>query len=132
MDVAVVSVVSTAAVGLAGIVTPLLSRRVDREHERALHLRAQRAHAYERLSRTMILAQGLGERATEESAEAGIFVALWGSREVREQFMAWVQLLPTVFGPDVTVEAKHRFEGAGEALRTRMADELQGRIKTVR
>jgi hypothetical protein len=130
MDVAVVSVVSTAAVGLVGIVTPVLSRRGERDHGRALHLRDQRAHAYERLSRTMILAQGLDERVTEESAEAGIFVALWGSREVREQFTAWVGLLPTVFGPDVTDEAKRRFEAAGEASRTRMADELQGRIKT--
>lgn len=133
MDVvAVVSIVSSAVVGIAAVAVPAWVRREDRRAERETFIRERRAVAYGAAIR--LLREGLqldyGERASR-TAEVEELIWLWGSEEVRRLFGEWLRVLPDVFGPDVTREDRAREMMAANAARGRMGDEVQGRVQIV-
>jgi hypothetical protein len=126
--VAVASVVSSAAVGIAGVAVPAAVRQRERQDERAMRVRDRRAEAYTTVLRLMQKVDTLDQDELEKaSRESAVLTWLWGSREVRELFWAWLQLIPTRYGPDATVVDRQRVLAAAEAVRERMADEVQGR-----
>lgn len=59
-------------------------------------------------------------------ASGGVW--LWGSPEVRKLFVAWLADNHTVYGPDATDEDRNRVAAKADAVRQRMADEVQGRV----
>lgn len=123
------AVIVSAVLGLAGLLTPLVTRRGDRLHSHQQHLRERRAEAYACTLRVMSHAQELDEDAVRsEMTEASVLIGLWGSRDVRERFTAWAQALPPSFGPDATDVDRVALSVAAESVRQRMADEVQGRV----
>ncbi len=66
------------------------------------------------------------DKASDESA---ILTWLWGSREVRRLFWAWLQIVPTRYGPDTTDADRERVLAAANAVRERIGDEVQGRAE---
>lgn len=128
MDVALAAVIGTSSVGLAGVIAPALLRFSDRQHERKVRVREQRAVAYERVLHLMHLVDEMAEDAREESKRASVLTWLWGSKEVRELFLAWLNDNPRAYGPDATTEDRRRVADKATAVRQRMADEVQGRV----
>lgn len=92
-----------------------------------MHVRDRRATAYNKTLELMLKARGqAADEIAIESREAAIWTGLWGSRQVRDLFQAWLKAYPTGFGPDSTDADRARVVAAANAVREQMAAELQG------
>jgi hypothetical protein len=128
--VALTSVIASAAVGIVGVAVPAVVRWGERKDERAMRVRDRRAEAYTTVLRLMQQVDTLDQNEVgKASKESAVLTWLWGSREVRELFWAWLQLIPTRYGPDATAVDRQSVLAAANAVRERMADEVQGRAK---
>jgi hypothetical protein len=128
LDVAVVAVIASSVVGLAGVLAPPLTRRADRRHERELFVRERRAEAYHLVLQLMHEVEAVNVDAAKAAAKtSSIAVWLWGSAEVRQMFADYIDLSPSRLGPESTPADRERVRLAANAVRQRMSDELQGR-----
>jgi hypothetical protein len=126
----IAAIAATTIVGVVAVVVPALGRRGDRQHERELLIRNRRAEAYAHVLGIMQDVRHLlaGDAVNERMREPAILIWLWGSAEVRELFFAWAKIMPKGYGPSATDADKERVLDAANAVRQRMADELQGRV----
>lgn len=60
--------------------------------------------------------------AYAEEAIGGM--TLWASEEVWDLFVAWLEILPTAYGPDKNPEQDKKVVATYQALRKRMAAEV--------
>jgi hypothetical protein len=63
--------------------------------------------------------------------ETGVLARLWGGKEVNDLFMAWVELVPTGYGPGKNDEQDAIILAAANRVRDRMADKVQGRVSSL-
>ena len=61
----------------------------------------------------------------------GRLARLRGSNEVNDLFFRWVEIMPTGYGPEKNDEQDAVILAAANAVRDRMADEVQGRIMSL-
>jgi hypothetical protein len=141
--IAITSIITSGALGLVGLASPIWVRRKDREyetgmkalereHQRVEMVRDRRVDVYADMMRIL---QSPKDFATEPLAtlirETGVLVRLWGSDEVIDLFIAWVALMPTGYGPDKNDEQDAIILAAANRARNRMADEVQGRVASL-
>lgn len=140
--IAITSIISSGILGLIGLASPIWVRYKDREHEKEIRLyehdlmriemvRNRRVDSYAGIMRIL---QNPKDYNTEPTAtlfrETGIQIRLWGSDEVLDLFLAWLDLMPTSYGPDKNDEQDAVVLAAANRARNRMADEVQGRVVT--
>lgn len=123
------AVIATSVVGLAGVLTPAITRAQDRRHEQSMMIRQQRADAYAQVLMMLHHVREMDEpRAIETAQTSSVVTWLWGSPEVRDLLNTWLHLNPATRGPLATDADREQSRLAAEALSLRMADEVQGRV----
>jgi hypothetical protein len=127
MNEATWAIIGSSAVGLAGVLSPALSRRAERKHDLWLRLINRRGDVYKELLHKTFLIHEFDEGDYDQIARHhGAEIRLWGSGEVRSMMNFWLNLLPQQF-PDIRpTEVKAHEVKALERLRQQMSDEVQG------
>jgi alkylation response protein AidB-like acyl-CoA dehydrogenase len=117
--ISIVAVLATAAVGIAGVITPARTRQADRAYDREAWIREQRAAAYATVLRFVhdyaeILGPkfAAGEPMSEYTREARVQLGLWGSDEVHRLFRDWIAAAPHAYYPGATDEQQRRARGS--------------------
>lgn len=141
--IAITSIIVSGILGLAGLASPIWVRRQDRQHETAVKKRERevervemvRVHRIEVYAGMMRILQSPKEFNREPMAtlikDTGVQARLWGSNEVIDLFMAWVELMPSGYGPQKNDAQDAIILAAANLARDRMADELQGRVASL-
>ncbi|MDP1721563.1 MAG: hypothetical protein Q8L08_11350 [Candidatus Nanopelagicaceae bacterium] len=124
--IALFSIGSSAVVAIAGILVPTWVHISDRRHEAKLRLADKREITYLKLSHVISAARRPEhDKALTLAGEMVGLMSIWPTEIVRTLFFEWLELLPTAFGPDKSDAQDKIVQEAGEALRKRMAAEVQ-------
>lgn len=125
-SVAIAAIVTSGIVTLVGIVVPWIIHRSDQNYSEQLRLVSEKRPTYLMISELIRHFRRLDqEKMSEVMAESFGPVSLWASDEVRELFFAYMDILPTSYGPDKNDAQDKLVLAAGESLRKQMAFELQ-------